>query len=81
MCAAPQEPPRFRWGCIWVVVAIALAMWLAAGSKPAITWDSVMDLLHVKNRERYTQLAVLGVLICGACAVARILGYGKRKDR
>jgi hypothetical protein len=71
---------EFRWPVVYVIFALLLAAWLASGATPAITWDGVMDLLNVKNRERYTQLAVLGVTICAALAIARVLRTA-RKDK
>ena len=33
--------------------------------EPGVTWDGVMDALRIKNRERYTQLAMIGIGLCG----------------
>lgn len=68
---------EFRWGIIWVVAVLLLLAWLASGARAGLSWDRVMDYLHVKNKERYTQLAVLGCTLCTILAIARILGWKK----
>lgn len=76
----PRRRWRFRWGIVWVLGTIFLAAWLVSGIRPAVSWDDIMDLLRVRNRERYTQLAVLGVTICGGLGIARVLGYGRKSE-
>ena len=75
--AHPPRPPRrrstFRWSILWVPVACLLAAWFLAGVEPALTWDDVMDLLDVQERERFTKLALLGLLLVGVIAVLHIL--------
>jgi hypothetical protein len=68
---------KFRLG--WVVVPLALLgmIYLLRHTSPAVTWEHVMDLLHVHNRERYTMLLHLCLALTGVVAAARILG---RKD-
>jgi len=73
-----REKGEFRWPIIWVIAALLLAAWLASGVRPAITWNGVMDVLRVKNRERYTQFAVLGVAICTVLGIARVLRAAKK---
>ena len=70
---------RFRWYLLFVPLVILFAVWLAQGIQPAFSWDDVMDHLNVRDRQRYTQLAVLGVLITTAVAILRVL-RGSRDD-
>ena len=84
---APGPPPpkprryrwRFHWQIVWIVAAILLAAVIISQAEPAFTWEDVMDALHVKNRERYTRLAVLGLTLIGTTAVFRLLS--NRRDK
>ena len=71
---------RGRWYLLLVPLLVLLAMWLAQGLEPARSWDEVMDSLGVRNRELYTQLMTLSVLIVAGLAVLRILGRGRPAD-
>ncbi len=76
----PHRPrTTVRWSVLLVPLAILFAAWVISGIQPAGTWKEVMDFLHVKNRERYTQLACLGVALIAIVAIARVLGYGRGK--
>ena len=81
MTSTFQRPSRkrgeFRWGIVFVIAILLLLAWMASGARAGLSWDRVMDFLHVKNRERYTQLAVLGVAICAILGIARVLGWKK----
>jgi len=72
----PRKKPRFRWVFVLVPGTILLAMWFASGITVGFSWPSVMDALKVHNRERYTNLACLGLACVAVVAIARIL----RKD-
>ena len=80
----PRRPnlwQRLHWGWILVPLVVVLAAWLATGIEPSFSWDSLMDLLQVRNREAYTRLALLGLLVVGIVAVAKALReqHGDRK--
>lgn len=73
----PQSLPRpqrwrFRWEIAAVVLALMAALWILRGIEPSFAWEDVMDALHVRHRERYTQLAVLGLTLVGIVLVYRI---------
>jgi len=74
-----RQRGEFRWSILWVLLAFFLVAWLAAGARPSITWNDVMDFLHVKHRERYTSLCILGLTVCAILAIGRVLGYGRKK--
>lgn len=70
----PRRPRRrFHWFLLAVPLVILSAVWLGQGIQPAATWEEVMDALNVRSRERYTQLATLGVLITAGLAVSRVV--------
>ncbi len=72
----PRRKSCFKWGIILVPGVILLAVWLASGVSVGVTWDDVMDVLRVHNRNRYTQLAILGLVAVGVVSIAKLL----RKD-
>lgn len=72
----PRRPPKSaRWWLLAVPLLFLVAAWLAQGVRPAVTWVEVMETLRVpqESRERYTQMAMLGVLICAALGAYRVL--------
>lgn len=71
---------RGRWYLLLVPLLILSAMWLAQGLEPARSWNEVMISFGVRDRERYTQLATLGVLIVAALAVWRVLQRRRSPD-
>jgi len=76
----PKVKRRFRWELLLVPLAILFAFWfLGAIATPTFTWQGVMDAIGVKNKPRYTMLAVLGVTVTAIVAIARILGWGRKE--
>jgi len=71
---------RMHWGWILVPLLLVLAAWLATGIQVSFSWDSVMDMLAVHNKEAYTRLALLGLLVVAFVAIAKILRE-QRRDR
>ena len=81
---APQVPqrepqPRYVFRIGWLLAPLCiLGMWyLLNHVQPVLKWDTVMDFLHVHNRERYTMLGILCLVLIFIVAVVRITG---RKD-
>jgi len=64
---------RMHWGWILAPLLLVLAAWLATGVEVGVTWNQVMDMLAVHNKEAYTRLALLGLLVVAFVAVAKIL--------
>ena len=70
---------RPNWAILWVIVALLGITWLLHHIEPAVTWEDVMDYLHVHNRERYSQLAVLGIILTAICFAWQI-AKGNKDD-
>ncbi len=77
----PAPPPKrqFQWGWVLVPLAVLGTAYLLGHTRPAVTWEQVLDLLHVHNRERYTMLLHLCLALTFVVAAVRILGR-KNKD-
>ena len=71
---------RFRWEMPLFLGAIMLAAWLINGIEPAFQFRDLMRYLRVGQQERYVMIAVLGVVACVVCLLARMLGYGRREE-
>jgi len=67
-----------HWGWILAPLLLVLAAWLATGIEAGVTWNQVMDMLAVHNKEAYTRLALLGLLVVAIVAIAKILRENKR---
>lgn len=80
MVQSSREEPKLQFQIGWILVPLALLgmAYLLRHTSPAVTWERVMDLLHVHNRERYTQLFHLCLALTFIVAAVRILG---RKDK
>ena len=68
---------RFRMSIIWVLCAMIIAAWLVNGVVPAGTWAEFLEYINVKNKSRFSQLAILGMVGVTVALIARIL----RKDK
>jgi len=78
--APPTEPRRprgrygFRWEYFTVPMLLLFAMWIVAGvSGEGCSFESVMDAMHVRDRDQYRQLGVLAVVGVGATLLVKIL--------
>lgn len=80
---AELQPPRrtrreFRWELLLIPLLLLGVMWIFSGvDGAAISFDELIDLVGVRNREQYRQLATLGLIIVGALSILRIA----RKNR
>ena len=79
---SPPEPPIAPWQFrpAWIIVPLCMVgmFCLLMRVQPVISWDSVMEFLGVKNKERYTSLMLLCLTLTFIVAAVRILG---RKDK
>ena len=71
--------PKFRWALILVPLACLFALWFLNHIEPTITWDDVLDLLHVVERHKYSKAAVLGLTLIGIVAVLRVTNGTRHK--
>jgi hypothetical protein len=78
---SPQRQPRDRYvfRLSWLLVPLCiLGMWyLLSRIEPTVTWEAIINLLKVNNRERYSALAILCVSLTLVVTAIRIIG---RKD-
>ena len=75
-----QTPKRFKWLLVLIPLVIIAGLWLSKGMEPAQTWDQFMTRIGIKNRERYTELAVIGVLCVGVVAVIKVLRSSENEN-
>jgi len=80
MTEPPLPEPKRGFRMEWVLIPLALLgmAYVLRNTSSVVTWEQIMDLLHVKNRERYTMLFHLCLALTCVVAAIRILG---RKDR
>jgi len=64
---------RFRWFLVLAPLVVLGFMWIAQGIEPSLQWSQLLDLLGVKNRDRYTRLFTLGCVATAFVAILRIL--------
>ena len=66
--------PKARINCSAIVIALTcgIVAWFLSGVQTSFTWEAIMDGLRVHNRERYTRMAVLGVLAITIVALLRL---------
>jgi|GEM_PF-2641297 len=71
---SPQRQFRSEW--IWIPVAILGMAYFLSHIQPVLVWDRIMDALHVHDKQRYTQLAIWGIVLVFITITIRLL---KRK--
>jgi hypothetical protein len=71
----PPPPPRrhFRWGWVLAPAGLLLGWWLLQNGTLDTTWDEVLCQLRIYDRERFSRLTALALLLCGGLAVLRLL--------
>jgi len=73
---------RFRWELLLIPAAVLLLLVLLEHVVgPAFSWDDIMTILQVQNRERYTQTAVLGVVLVAVLLAIKLLREPEQGDR
>jgi len=71
---------RFRWSIVAVVVLVLMTVWIAEAVSPVFEWHDILYGLGIRNRSRYTQLAVLCVLATSAVLIVRVATAGCEED-
>ena len=73
---------RFRWSLLAVVILVLVTVWIAEAAHPAFQWTDLLRGLHIRNRERFTQLATLCLLCVSALLIVRVAtaGLGDEDD-
>ncbi len=78
--ARPQEPKRrFRMGWVLVPLALVVMAYMLSNAGSSLGWNQIMDLLQVRDRQRYTMLFHLCLTITVIVAAVRILGSKEKK--
>ena len=67
---------RFRWSIVAVIVLVMVIVWLHEAVNPSFQWSDILNGLGIRNRARYTQLAVLVVLSTAAVLIVRVATAG-----
>jgi hypothetical protein len=70
---------RIRWSVVWVLGALFLSVWIINSVAPSITWGGVMDGLHIRNREGFSRLACLFLVLVAVLLIARIARKRRRE--
>ena len=73
-----RQRRHFHWWLIVPILPVLFLMWLSP--QPSFTWSTVMDLLNVSDRERYTKLALLGVIGTTVVAILRVVRGRKKRN-
>lgn len=73
MKASTTPKKRVRWRIVWGALLVVVVLYVLATVESSVTWNSIMDSLHVRNKERYTALFLLGCAVTACCAIGRIL--------
>lgn len=72
---------RPRWSLLLIPAAVLLGAYVISHIELAFTWDDVMDALDIRDRQRYTMLAVLGCLCVAGVWIAKVLGNDKKDEK
>jgi hypothetical protein len=63
---------RPRWWLLWLPALLLGMAWLSKGIEPACSFSSLMGAGNVSHKSFFVQTASLGILSCGALAIARV---------
>jgi hypothetical protein len=74
----PQYRPR--WELLALPAAALLLVWASVSETPAAIWSGVLSALHVRDRARFTNLAVLATGLFGLLAIVKVLTDNRRSS-
>jgi len=80
MIVRPKRRRHFHWAIVAVPAAILIAMWVASGIQVGFSWDSLLTTWGIKHKERFSQLACLGLACVAVCAIARLARKDNAKE-
>ena len=71
----PRDSSEYRVRTGWFIIPLILLglYGLFKSVIPSISWDHIMDMLNVHDKERYTMLAIWCLALIGVAALWRIL--------
>ncbi len=67
---------QIRWTIVVISLTCIVLLWFLSGIETVYSWEDVLDVLRIHNRERYTRTAVLGILTIIVVSLVRLF----RKD-
>ncbi len=71
---------RFRWELVIVpIVALLLIAAFEFLAQSGPRWDDVLGVLGVQNRQRYTALAALGIVLIAALLIVKEMSRSNRR--
>jgi hypothetical protein len=70
---------RFTWELLLIPLVIFTVLYLVKGAEPSFSFEDIMNLLDVQNRDRYVRLFTLGCICVAIAAITRILSKKTRR--
>ena len=76
-----RRRPPFRWGLfVGLPLLLAVLVWVFNSVKAGFTWNDLLDRWGIVEQKRFSLLALLGVMACCVCAIARALRNPSDRD-
>jgi hypothetical protein len=72
---------RFTWELLLIPLVVFAVLYLVKGAEPSFSFEDIMNLLDVQNRDRYVRLFTLGCICVAIAAITRILSSNKKRRR
>jgi hypothetical protein len=64
---------RFRWELLGLIVALLVFLYIGRYIRILYSFDDIMAACNIIHTLRYRQMVVLGILVVGIVAVAKVL--------
>jgi hypothetical protein len=72
-----QPRHRFRWELVGMLLVVMGAAWFLRNAEPVVTWRELCRSWAIHDVDAFSRLGVLGIALCGAAMIWRILRKGK----